>query len=286
MTMDKTISIATIVFVLLFSTSCNVWRDLGNTETDEAILFHVESLIDQGAFAFAIERWYNLSPGAQEQRENIIILASAWAGQGGLNLITLVNSLNNNNSSGTPSSLFLVAMTAMVGSDAGDYEALKQAQHFVLSISSDAQARTTDENIFMLFVQFAKLGALFAARADTDADSAVDAGFDGCDTNVITDADANEVIAAIGNILTGITATGSSLVSGSLSDLTDACTTLETAAGVPVCSLTDPGSSTIDATARQVARTLVVETALNIGLASDTNVREFNPPAGAGALCP
>ncbi len=282
MEMKLFLKLSLILSLFVFSSSCNFFTEISNRDTDEAILFHVQSLINEGKYADAIARWGMLTAKRQTERAPKLLLASAYAARGGLDVILLSQSLSGTSTK----TVFKLLLSAFKGKTAAHYTDMQQAQTILLGISPAASGRTTDENIFMLFIQLAKLGTLFSKLVDADKDGNVDATFTTCAVADIPNSDANEVVAAIGNIMDTIAVTGSVISSTSLTNISTACTTLDSVAGISFCSVTDPNSSSITALVRQVARTLIAESALMIGLELNPGTYEFSPPAAAGSLCP
>jgi hypothetical protein len=263
---------------------CNIFNDVSDKNSDAAVLDDVKNLANRGLWNDAILKWGLLSPTGQADREAKVLLASAYSGRGGLDIVTLIDTLNTNVGGGA-TSLFSQLMQSFRGATIGKYLDQIQAETILKSVGSPASARTVDENVMMLFVQFAKLGTLFAAVADTDADGVVDAGYDNCTDHDVTQG--REIATAIGIINDCLSAIGEDIAGDSLGDLTAAC-----ASYAGMCGITDTGS--VDATMERTARTLAGENNLSVGLgvAANNDICEITAPFGAcsGAapnnLCP
>ncbi|MBK9294609.1 MAG: hypothetical protein IPM57_09210 [Oligoflexia bacterium] len=238
---------------------CNMFGDLSNKNSDEAIIEDVKKFIDRQMWTDAINKWQLLSPGGQALRANKVILASAYAGWGGLNTVTLFTSLGNMGSS----TLFAFLMDAFKGKTTADFDKQVIAEGIMQTISVDAADRTADENIFLLFIEFAKIGTLLAGTGDLDGDGAVDATYENCTD--LTATQGAHIATGIGNIIDILTVTGTSLAGSTLSDIqTNFCTPFPA-----VCAMKQV--SDVDAAGIQVGKTLAGESNLGIGLAAPTN---------------
>lgn len=236
---------------------CNAFNDLYDKNTDEAIVEDINKLIDARLWSDAVDKWYTLSATAQTSRTNLVLLANAYAGRGGLDTISLLNSL----ASGGGGNLFTMLMSSFTGATISDYNDEVTAANIMLNISATAAGRTTDENVFLLSVELAKLGTLVAATGDLDLDGTVDATYDNC---ALSSGQGDEVITAIGNISDILAVIGTGSTGGSLTALTNACASLGGACAVTLTSGVTPVMS-------QAGRTLVGESNLGVGLAAPYN---------------
>jgi hypothetical protein len=134
--------------------------------------------------------------------------------------------------------------------------------------------RTSNENMFLALISFAKIGAILSTYADADQDGAVTVGYDSCTVGVVgaraagdlTDADARQLGTGLALAMANITAVSSTvdLGNGSLLALTDACADLPPA--LNFCTLTDPADFNPADTLKGV-RTFVRENSV-VGLGS------------------
>src|SRR5580698_7526723 len=101
--MGKRIYVFIIVLLVAFVNGggCNVYNDISNKNSDAAILDDIQNLIDKRLWTDAILKFALLSPAAGQQASTVVLLASAYAGRGGLDLVSLIAALNNNSSGGT-----------------------------------------------------------------------------------------------------------------------------------------------------------------------------------------
>lgn len=259
---------------------CNLFGDMSEKNSDASIIEDVKKHIDRQQWSDAVAKWQLLSTSGKALRTNKVILASAYAGWGGLNTVSLFISLGD---MGT-NTLFTTLLSAFRGKTDADFNFQVLAESTMHTISEDAVDRTTDENIFLLFIEFAKLGTLMASTGDLDGDGVVDATYENC-----TALNANQgahVATGIGNIMDILTITGTSIAGSALSDIqNDICTPFPAICAMKVVS-------DVDAASNQVARTLVGESNLGIGLAAPLNdpwcQLSMAPidPVAAGLRCP
>ncbi len=260
---------------------CNLYSEIAIKNSDAVISIDIQKLVDASLWYDAIQKWQTLSVAGQATRTNIVLLASAYAGRGGLSMLSLAQNLQNLGSSS--SSLFSQLLTAFRGSTAANYSDEVTAQNLILSIGASASLRTVDENTFMLFVEIAKLGTMLASTADPLNTGSVTATFNNC--TQLSSAQGAEVITAIGNIVDSVTAIGAGVVGQSLTALLAACTQIQVSAP-GACSVTTTASVT--PTMIRVARTLVGESNLNVGLAAPYNKPycQITATPVAPAFCP
>jgi hypothetical protein len=285
------------IFIIVLSAAlvngggCNVYNDISNKKSDASILDDIRHLIDRGYWDDAIQKFSLLSPAAFQQASTVQLKASAYAGRGGLSLISLISALAANTSSGSKT-LFQLLMSAFPSANYTRYHDILTAQTLMLQLAPSTPSTLTqltlDEGIFLIFVEFAKLGTLFTAIADLDNDGTLDLAFDNCNKANLSDGDAAEVGAAIGIILTVLTNTGSSIGLTSVSGLQTLCASFPAGS----CAITNPNDNAFQSNplVLQALRTLVGETNSGIGLKVVANASTFEfaapmnvPPAN---LCP
>jgi hypothetical protein len=241
---------------------CNLYTEMSRKDSDEAIVIEVKKLIDASLWTDAIAKWNTLSTAGQAVRANKVLLASAYAGAGGLNMLRLAQSLQSGMGTST---LFQFLLSLFKGNSYLNYTRQVAAQDIMLGISATASGRTGDENTFLLFVELAKLGTLFAALADSTQTGTVDATWDNC---AMSAGDGAQIITGLGNIFDILTAIGTSLVGANLAALQAACVPIEVL--VPgACTTTD--ATTVSASMIQIGQTLAGESNLGIGLAAPYN---------------
>lgn len=229
--------------VMLVSCSQNALLESAKRDTDAALLFEAKKKMNSALWTDAITLIARMSATAQAERSTKVTLASAYAGRCGLDLIRLADQIST--SSGT--NFFSILGSAMRAATGPSVTDCVSAETTLLSISSDPQALTADENMMLSFIGFSKIGAILATYADLDDDGSADAGFDACDTADIPEAMVRQFGTGITLAIASLNATGSSIASGLSTAVTSACTTL---GGLDpaynFCSITDPADFTAD----------------------------------------
>jgi len=234
---------------------CNVFTDMSNKTSDQAIIDDANNLIDHSLFNDAILKLKTLSPAGQTLRNVQDLYASAYAGRGRLDLLNLSLTLSG---SGNPPTIFLTLLKAFKGSSVLNYNDQISAEGYMLGISNTASGRTADENMFMIFVELAKLGTLFAFTADPLGIGSVDASF--TTSCALSQAQADQVATAISNILDSMTTLGTNALSNSLPAGFASCA----GALSLLCGMNTVAQ--VSNSAEQLAKTLVGENVQHIGL--------------------
>ena len=219
-------------------TSCgqNAFLETAKRDSDPALLFEAQKLMNQKQWTQAIEKLNLMTSTGRAKRDAKAALASAYAGRCGLNLIAFSDVVAN-----ASGNLFRVFLTAMRNANSQSITDCISAETTMLSISESAGARTADENMFLAFVGWAKIGAILAVEADTNDDGTPDGGWDSCTLSA----------SLKGEIGTGLTISVASLaqtgttVGGSLSSSVNSiCTSLGGA--YDFCSVTNASAFTSD----------------------------------------
>lgn len=247
----KSLFLVTIVILFSFlSVSCNLLEEFGDATSDEALFFDARRSLASGDYTAAIDKIDEISTTYQARREVQFVLAKAYAGRCGMDFLSLVEALE------VPTdNILVIFMNAMAGADITAYEDCVAAEDVIKTMEPLAADRTVDENLFMAFLGFSKIGAVLHPRADTDANGVPDTApaFNACTNPAsdvvgrLTDELVTEVVTGLALAIEGITESGSTIATGESDDLTGACTTL--AALNPnynFCSATDASSVTAD----------------------------------------
>jgi hypothetical protein len=214
---------AVCVLGLLGAGCTNAFSEMANKTSDAALLYAAQMSIDKGDYAAAIESIGLMSAKGQTNHTVRSTLASAYAGRCGLNLLSLAQDISNLSSR----TLFEMLMYSFKGADANDVADCQAAETQLLAISSPSN----DEYVQLAFVELAKVGAILAAKADSDHDGTPGPGFNSCDSNTISDA----LVADVG---TGITIAVASL----------AGTGVGTSATAPISAICDSIDSALHTT--------------------------------------
>lgn len=258
----------------------NLFSEAASKTGDPALLYQAQRLIDSGDFTDAITAIQSMTATGQAQRTTKVTLASAYAGRCGLVLTSLAGDLSSGIGDG--STLYPVLLSHMVTATSAEVDDCKQAETTLLSISSTASDRTSDENVLLAFVEFAKLGAILAASGvDADDNGTIDGAFDACtnDASNIVDADVQHIGTAITIAIESLSASGTAVADEITGTFTETCDAIDSALGTTgFCEQTD--TSDFDATETKGLRALI-----------KSNELGFNTCSGAVAsslacLCP
>lgn len=268
-----------VIFVLLAIAltnigGCNLYSDLsaGAKVSDDAIVDDVKNSIDKGLWTDAILKWDTLSDTRKADRDTKLLLAAAYAGRGGLDVLRVIQNLNDD--VGTRS-LLLSLMVAFRGSIAADYNDQIEAQDIIHSISNNPHARTVDENLFAVFVAFAKIGTLLSSIADTNNNGVVDPAFNNACT-MVTDAQSAQFVVSLSEVIQSLEAVGTTIAQTPTANIQSACTQISSIAGQNICNSFD--AATVTAAQRRAARNLIGETNLDVGIkVADGGSYEFTP---------
>ena len=231
--MKKTVQI----FLSLFLISCseNLFDEIANKDTSEAIYFQAKQEINARDYAAAIVLLESLSPAYLAVRERIPIYASAYSGRCGLEFLTLLTSLQNLGTSTVLGSL----MGSFPGALAANVQDCINAETILEGIGNES-TRNGDENLLMSFNGLAKIGTILSSLADIDDDGVADATFDQCNATDLPELMVRELGASIAVTLLSLSAVGTSYVDGALADVTALCA-LNPNLNV-FCTSTDPTS--------------------------------------------
>lgn len=230
-----------LVVALLSNLGCaNVFLEMSDKTTDDALFFAAKLKADQYDWTGAIEDIGDTSTDFQARRDVRVFLAGLYAGRCGLDLIDLSNKIQNAGST----SLFSVLLAAFVGKAQTHLDDCRTAETILKSVGATAGARTTEENIKMAFVAMAKMGVILNIRADADADGTLDTGFTPCNSNTATgdadmpatdasNADLTEMITGIALVFTSLAGIGSSIGGGTWTEIETVCSTTFDSLGLP-----------------------------------------------------
>lgn len=234
---SRRFSIVVLTTVSLFSTSCrNMFTELADKETNAALYYQAQRLIDNGSYTEAIDIIEDqMSAAYAATREVRVTLASAYVGRCGLNFLNLADAIINNTNNSSPLELALSHMKSTT-SEADCLQAetiLRAASPTGNGVMSD----DIDDAFLMTFVSLAKIGAILERVGDTDNDGVINAGFSAC---TLSAADSRELGSAIMLLYNNIASTGSDIAT-QLNDVATFCSNVVVAAA-GTCAKTDPAS--------------------------------------------
>lgn len=263
-----------MILCYFIATGCsvNILSEFGDRTTDKALLFDAQMLINESDWAGAIDKFSEMTDGFRAERDVRVLEASAYAGRCGLNFLDMIDLLANLGAT----KLFLQLMTDFPGSNAQDISDCVQAETLLKAVDVDAADRTTDENLLMTFVEFAKIGAILSTYADASAPFGTTewANGDSCLPGSLPDADADELGVAIANAVASLTevAASSSLGGDQLTDFTAFCTAIDSTPGLGAsynfCTALNTGAMT--GNMRKAVRSIIQENQY-VGIGSCNN---------------
>ncbi len=237
------LSIPLFVGLAISGCSQNAFQESAKRDTDPALLFEAQKQMNTSNWADAITLIGRMSAAGQADRGTKVILASAYAGKCGLNLIRLADRITNASSQ----NFFAILLGGLQQASVASVADCLTAESTLRSISDVAGNRTADENVMLAFIGFAKVGAILAAYADTNDDGTPDPTFDSCNTAMLPDAMLREVGTGVTLAVSSLAASGGSIGS-SLSDaVTNACADLATVdPSFDFCAITAAADFTVD----------------------------------------
>lgn len=261
-----------ILFQLFSHLSCsyNILENFSDKKSNQALLTEAKDLINRGAFQQALNKLNSITGSLAQDRSVVALKASAHAGLCGLRFFPFVDALQNMGST----RLFPFLLNHFVAGTPARIDACIAAEDLVESIGPSAN-RTSDENLLLVLISFAKIGNILSLYSDADQDGVADTGYDACPNGVsrvagpLYDPDVNELGTAINLALENIASVGNTVDIGdsALNDINNVCTTL---AGIDpnldFCGVTDP--TAITAFHRSALRSLVKEDAI-VGLGTN-----------------
>jgi len=262
--------VLTVMFLapwVLGVSECNTFSGSSNKTTDAALMFQAQQDINKQDYSDALTTLASLSSTAQTSHDGLILIASAHAGVCGLNLVNLAEDVANLISSKTIMEILLADLKGATSN--ADCSAAETA---LLSIP--AASMTSDDYIFLAFLEFAKIGADLEISADGGLHTGTaPVSFTSCPTTPLTDALARDVGISLNIALSAINSSGISVASALTSTMQPLCAS-------PVnfpCSTTDP--TVFSALQVKIIRTLIQasEVGLNTCGGASTSL---------GCICP
>jgi hypothetical protein len=256
--------------------SVNILENFADKKTNMAYYYDAQKMINDGNYQGAIDKLNLIIGEFSTDRKVVGLKASAYGGLCGINFISFVTSMTNMGST----RIFPFLMGAFSSATEAQISSCIIAQDLMVSIGSSIQ-RTSDENMFLLVVAFAKIGKVLAFYADADNNGTLDAAYTAvqtCDkTNLtrtaglgLTNSDTIEVGTGLAlaieqlNALSGVVNLGN----GTLTTIQGLCTSLP----VNFCAMTTTASwsdGSNDALEVAAVRTLLNESSA-VGLGTCT----------------
>lgn len=236
-TLNTLLSLLFLAPLLLGNGECNTFIGSADKNSDDALMYEARQKVNDGDYDGALEVIANLSTSRRQSHEGRVLEATALSGKCGLDFIKLAKDIVDGIDA---NQLFKVLGANMRAATSYDY----CAQAETVLLGTQASEMTSDDQIFLVFLEFAKLGAILAASGAIDANGSVVPTYDSC-TDLDDDA-TGHIGTAITIAINAIAASGIS-VAGSTTEvvkqLCDAIDTLPIPGGNP-CGITDPTAFT------------------------------------------
>jgi len=213
------------------SPSCaNLFSDLSVKDSDNAKLFQAKLELDRSQWTEAITTIGTLSPTLQATADVQTLLASAYAGRCGIDMLNLINGVSQS----TGGLLFETLLETMTNATLANIDDCILAETTLNAIGAPA-ARTVDQNLLMTFVELGKMGAILNFRADLSGDNKYDRVND-ITWNACNNADlpqhdavgdaasADQFVYSVSVMYQSLLASGSTIAQADLANITTICT--------------------------------------------------------------
>jgi hypothetical protein len=217
----------------------NLFDELADKSDPDATVFEARRALNKRQYTEAIALMSDL-PAEYLAREDVnFLLASAYAGRCGLEILDLAFELQD-----LDGGQFMKLLMQLFKESTPDRADDCIQAEALLVASGTASERSKDENLLLSFVSLTKLGAILNAFADQDDDGQPDAGWNHCQEADFPEDYVREVGTALALFLESFGSVGADIAGGTMDGLEEACSQhpfLETA-----CSKTDRTTYTAD----------------------------------------
>ncbi len=229
-------------WVLGVSGCPNAFEEMADKNSDDAFLYAAQMAIDNQEYTAAIQTIEKMTTEGQASKDGRLIKGVAYAGRCGLNLIELAEKLKDMGS--TTVFTVLTRAFANVPTVSTRPEDCLAAEQSLLAIPTAEM--TSDDWVFLAFLEFAKIGTYLARVADKNDDGNVDTAapaFNSCST--ISDADTRQLGTGLTIGILALARAGSALLGDVTSSISTVCTRIAAAAGsASVCTKTTASAFT------------------------------------------
>ncbi len=226
------------VLVLLPGLGCsNIYQNMANKTSDEALFEDVQMSVDSQDWDTAITKLNSLSSDFKKRTDVIESWAGVYAGKCGLVFIDYFTTLGNADLSTT--TIFAYLMNAWTGKVVNPtYCTLAQTK--MEEISTNPANRTSGQNLFMAILGMVKIGTYLRTYADRNGtgnlgDGTAEINVCTNDASNLPDAIVTEIVTGMGLLttnltyLTGVLSSGS--ITGSLDTINTFCNSMSGACG-------------------------------------------------------
>lgn len=194
-----------IILILAFSLiqCANIFEPLTPKDTNQALLYEARKKIDEAKYDDALTYLGQLDSTYAAQGDVLLTYASAYAGACGMQFIPFFNSISQASSITPPNTIFKYLRNSFTDKTALPTncvlaEAKLKAIGSTAALREAAMEGKKEVNMLMAILAMAKIGAVLRTTSDVDGtnglgDGNTDAGFDSCNSGMLTDNDVIEV---------------------------------------------------------------------------------------------
>lgn len=229
-----------VCFLINSGCSVNILSTFANTTSNEALFEDAQTAVNTGDYNAALTK-IGLMTGAFATSERVQVLkASAYGGLCGFNFPNFALALSGMGST----LLFTFLLQQFDYASATNVTNCINAQHAIEAIGTVSQ-RTTDQNIFLAMIAFAKVGNILSLYWDAGRTGSPTLSIDACSAVNLPDGDARELGTGITIALENLNAVAGKISLGGtqMSSISGVCTWLAT--NLPAydfCGTTDPAA--------------------------------------------
>lgn len=249
----------TFVFFLTIVMSCsgNVYTEMSNKNTEEALLESALKSINSGDYDGAIASLNKITSAYRHDASVSKAAAAAYAGKCGLNFFNLVTTITGVTAA-TPLLLFMNAFTAVSVVPASCDSSQAEIE---FKYGATSAVRPADINLFLAILGIAKMGTYLRSIADPLQTGSVNASFvDACAVGTITDVQTKEVGTGLGLLLDNIASLTAAIAGNSaITSLAG----LQAACGA-ACVITDVNSANWTAANIKIIRSAIKSNSFGI----------------------
>jgi hypothetical protein len=207
----KNLSIMTL---LLFFGSCNVWRDFPNKSSDSYFLDQAEIFLDQFKFDQAIEKITPLLITQPKNPRVIRIAMLSYAGRAGLRSLDLILGLTDLGDK----TFFMVFAEHFPGATITSVNDVRKSVEILENFQANPALRTEDMNLVAMFLYFSLIGVNLNYHAYNSNNELI-GSFSACNAS-FTDEANTDIIQGLAKAIDMSSYLGSGGFSGALNSLT------------------------------------------------------------------
>ncbi len=249
----------TVVFLLVTVLSCsgNIYTDMSNKTTEEALLENALKAINSGDYDGAIGYIGQITSAFRHDASVSKAAAAAYAGKCGLNFFNMVTTITSVTAA-TPLLLFMNAFTTVTVSPSSCDSSQAEIE---FKYGATSALRPADINLFLAILGIAKMGTYLRSIADPLQTGTVNASFvDACAAGTITDLQTKEVGTGLGLVLDNIASLTAAVAGNSA---ITSLAALQAACGA-ACVITDVNSANWTAANIKVIRSAIKSNSFGI----------------------